>query len=91
LEIGDILKIKHKNHFIGKAFSEQYDFSNFNDDAFQKDIGGKVSAIVNELRFKNIPVHTTLFIFEDTDTRLFEGSDELLKRPESKYLPKYNR
>jgi hypothetical protein len=73
--------------FIGKAFSEQYDFSNFNDEAFQKNIRGKVSAIVNELRFKNIPVHTTLFIFEDIDTRLFEGSDELLKRPKSKYLP----
>jgi hypothetical protein len=74
--------------FIGKAFSEQYDLSNFNDDAFQKDIRGKVSEIVDELRFKNIPVHTTLFIFEDADTRLLEGSDELLRRAECKYLPK---
>ena len=74
--------------FIGKAFSEQYDFSKFNDEGFQKDIRGKVSEIVNELRFKNIPVHTTLFIFEDADTRLLGGSDELLRRTECKYLPK---
>jgi len=74
--------------YVAKAFSKQYEFSNFMDDAFQKDIREKVSAIVNDLRFKNIPVHTTLFIFEDTVTRLSEGSDELLRRPESKYLPK---
>lgn len=69
--------------FIAKAFSKQYDFSNFNDADFQKDIRRKVSAIVNELRLKNIPVHTTLFIFEDIDTRLFEGNDEFLKRSEN--------
>lgn len=74
--------------FIGKAFSEQYDFSNFHDDAFQKHIKGKVSEIVNELRFKNIPVHTTLFIFEDAHTRILKGSDALLRRAECKYLPK---
>ena len=73
--------------FIGKAFSEQYDLRNFKDDAFQKDIRRKVSEIVNQLRFKNIPVHTTLYIFEDVDTRLLEGSDELLGRAECKYLP----
>ena len=45
----------------------------------------KLSTI--KLRFKYIPVHTTLFIFEDVDTRLLEGSDELLGRAECKYLP----
>ena len=74
--------------FIGKALSEQYDLSNFKDDAFQKDIRRKISEIVDELRNSNIPVHTTLFIFEDGDTRLSKGIEKLLKRPESKYLPK---
>ncbi len=74
--------------FVGKALSEQYDLSNFNDNAFQKDIRGKISEIVDKLRLNNIPVHTTLFIFEDADTRLFKGIDKLLKRPETKYLPK---
>jgi len=35
----------------------------------------------------NWSYHTTLFIFEDADTRLLEGSDELLGRAECKYLP----
>jgi hypothetical protein len=74
--------------FVAKAFSEQYNFSNFNDPDFQKDIRRKVSAIVNELRFKNIPFHTTLFIFEDVDIRIFEGNGDFLQRPENKYLPK---
>jgi hypothetical protein len=74
--------------FIGKALSGQYDLSNFKDDAFQKDIREKISEIVDKLRFSNIPVHTTLFIFQDADTRLFKGFDKLLHRPESKYLPK---
>jgi hypothetical protein len=40
------------------------------------------------LRFKNIPVHTTLFIFEDVDIRIFEGNGDFLQLPENKYLPK---
>jgi hypothetical protein len=74
--------------FVGKALSEQYDLSNFKDDAFQKYFRGKISEIVEKLRFSNIPVHTTLFIFEDADTRLLKGIEKLLKRPETKYLPK---
>jgi hypothetical protein len=74
--------------FVAKAFSEQYNFSNFNDTDFQKDIRRKVSSIVNKLKFKNISVHTTLFIFEDVDIRIFKGNGEFLQRPENKYLPK---
>jgi len=74
--------------FIAKAFSKQYSFSNYHDNDVQKDIKKKVSAIVNELRFKNICVHTTLFHVEDIYIRIFEENDEFLKRPENKYLPK---
>ena len=74
--------------FIGKALAEQYDSSNFKDDHFQKDIRGRISEIVDQLRISNTPVHTTLFIFEDADTRLFKGGYKLLRRPETKYLPK---
>ena len=74
--------------FIGKALSVQYDLSNFKGDSFQKDIREKISEIVDKLRFNNTPVHTTLFIFQDADTRLFRGINKLLKRPETKYLPK---
>ncbi|MGD9084600.1 MAG: amidohydrolase family protein [Desulfobacterales bacterium] len=73
--------------FVAKAFLEQYDFNKLNDAEFQKNIRRKVSAIVDGLRFKNIFVHTTLFIFEDIDIRIFEGNDKFLKRPENKYLP----
>jgi hypothetical protein len=40
------------------------------------------------LKFINISVHTTLFIFEDVDIRIYEGDGEFLQHPENKYLPK---